>query len=165
VTGKLASQERDTVRDLVAGTLAASAWLDDLANRAKAADVISAEKYVNAAAEDIRGRLLGKYDFGPGVGTKDFKGEQMQFFRGGQVSFPRRAHGIWFMSQFVRMGLLKEAPAYSKLVDELILTDLYAEAAAAEKVPVPTDDMAPFEVRLDKTMFDPKKPEAEAARH
>jgi nitrate/nitrite transport system substrate-binding protein len=163
VNGKLAA-DTDTLKDLMGATLEACKWLDDLGNRGKAADTIAPEKYVNAPSADIRGRLLGQYDFGPGVGTKDFKGDQMQFHRDGQVNFPRRSHAIWFMAQYVRFGLLKEPPAYQKLADSLIMSDLYAEVAGLEKVTVPGDDMKPFEVRLDKATFDPANPAAEAGR-
>ena len=163
VTSKFAA-DTDTLKDVMGAILKASKWLDDLANRSKAADTISAEKYVNAPAEDIRGRLLGKYDFGPGVGTKDFKGDQMQFFRDGAVSFPRRAHAIWFMTQYQRMGLVKDALPYRELADQLILSDLYASVASAEGVTIPNDDMSPFDVKLDKVTFDPKKPDQEATR-
>ena len=125
VVGAKFAQDTDTLKDVMGAVLRASQWLDEAANRSKAADTISAEKYVNAAAEDIRERLVGKYDFGQGIGTKDYKGDQMQFFRGGTVSFPRKSHAIWFMAQYVRLGLLKEAPAYQALADELIMTDLY----------------------------------------
>ena len=163
VTSKFAA-DTDTLKDVMGAILKASKWLDDLGNRSKAADTISAEKYVNASADDIRGRLLGKYDFGPGVGTRDFKGDQMQFFRDGAVSFPRRAHAIWAMAQYQRLGLVKDPIPYQELADQLIMTDLYASVASAEGVTVPNDDMSPFDVKLDKATFDPKKPDQEANR-
>ena len=163
VNAKFAA-ETDTLADVMGAVFDACKWLDDLANRSKAADTVSAPQYVNAPAADIRGRLLGQYDFGPGVGTKDFKGDQMQFHRGGAVNFPRKSHAIWAMAQYQRFGLLKEAPNFQKLADDLILTDLYAKVAAAEKVTIPSDDMTPFEVKLDKTVFDPKNPAAEVTR-
>jgi nitrate/nitrite transport system substrate-binding protein len=163
VNAKFAA-ETDTLADVMGAVFDACKWLDDLANRSKAADTVSAPQYVNAPAADIRGRLLGQYDFGPGVGTKDFKGDQMQFYRGGAVNFPRKSHAIWAMAQYQRFGLLKEAPNYTKLADELILTDLYAKVAAAEKVAIPSDDMTPFEIKLDKATFDPKNPSAEVTR-
>ena len=164
VVGAKFSQDTDTLKDVMGAVLKASQWLDDTQNRSKAADTISAEKYVNAAASDIRERLVGKYDFGQGIGTKDYKGDQMQFFRGGAVSFPRRSHAIWFMAQYVRLGLLKEAPAYQALADELIMTDLYESVAKAEGIALPNDDMTPFDVKLDRAVFDPKKPDQEAGR-
>jgi nitrate/nitrite transport system substrate-binding protein len=158
------SQQTDTLMDVMGAILKASKWLDDLNNRAKAADTLAIEKYVNTTVPEIRDRLVGQYNLGPGLGKKDFAGNQMQFFRGGNVSMPRRGHAMWFMSQFMRLGLLKEAPDMQKLADATIMTDLYAKVAAAEGVAVPSDDMAAFEVQLDKTQFDPKKPQAEWTR-
>jgi nitrate/nitrite transport system substrate-binding protein len=164
VVGAKFQKETDALSDVMGAILKASKWLDDLNNRSKAADTLSAEKYVNAPADDIRGRLVGKYELGQGLGSKDFAGDQMQFFRGGNVSMPRRGHAVWFMAQYQRLGLLKEAPPFQALADELIMTDLYAKVAAAEGVAVPADDMAAFDVKLDKVNFDPKKPQAEASR-
>ena len=61
-------------------------------------------------------------------------------------------------------GLVKDAPDYSGLPSKILLSDLYANVAAAEKIAVPNDDMSPFEVKLDQVIFDPKKPGEEAAR-
>jgi len=161
---KFATEQEDSLRDVMAAILKASKWLDDPANRSAAADTLGTEQYVNAKPDDIRGRLTGVYDLGAGLGEKDFKGEQMQFFRDGQTNAPRRSYGIWALAQYQRLGLLTEAPDYTALVDSLILSDLYASVAEAEGIDVPDDDMAPFEVRLDGVTFDPAKPETEVAR-
>jgi nitrate/nitrite transport system substrate-binding protein len=50
------------------------------------------------------------------------------------------------------------------LVEELILTDVYAEVAAKEGVDVPDDDMKPFTVTIDDAEFDPTDLEAEVKR-
>jgi nitrate/nitrite transport system substrate-binding protein len=164
VTKRMAEEQPDVVRDLIAAVLQASEWLDEPANRSKAADTLGTESYVNAPPDEIRGRLTGTYDLGGGLGQKAFEGDQMRFFRDGAVNLPRRAHLIWAAAQYQRMGYLDEAPAYQELADELILTDLYAEAAEAAGVEVPEDDMAPFEVALDGITFYPTKPDEEAAR-
>jgi nitrate/nitrite transport system substrate-binding protein len=164
VSRGFASTQPDVLRDLMAATLQAAQWLDDPANRSEAADTLGVEAYVNAPAEEIRGRLTGTYDLGAGLGERTFEGNQMRFFRDGQVSFPRRAHGHWFLAQYQRLGYLDEAPPYAEIVDDLILTDLYADVAAAEGVDVPDDDMSPFEVRLDEVTFDPADPDEEAQR-
>jgi nitrate/nitrite transport system substrate-binding protein len=164
VVNAATAKESAIVTDLIAAVLKASAWLDVAANRSKAADTVGKEQYINAAPDDIRGRLTGVYDLGAGLGTKDFSGEQMQFHRGGETNFPRKSHGIWALAQYQRLGLLKEVPDYTKLVDAIVLQDLYAAGAAKAGVKVPADDMKPFEIRLDKAMFDPTKPELEVAR-
>ena len=164
VTKKLAEEQPDVAKDLITAVLEACKWLDDPANRSKAADTLGAESYVNAPPDEIRGRLTGTYDLGADLGEKVFDGNQMRFFRDGQVNLPRRAHYIWAMAQYQRMGYLDEAPDYEGLANELILSDLYVEAATAAGVEVPDDDMAPFEVKLDGITFDPAAPDEEAAR-
>jgi nitrate/nitrite transport system substrate-binding protein len=164
VGAKFAAEQTDTLKDVMGAVLKAQAWLDEAANRSSAADTLGKEPFVNAPPDDIRGRLTGVYDLGAGLGEKDFAGEQMQFFRDGALPFPRRSHGIWALAQYQRLGYLTEAPDYNALVDDIVLTDLYAEVAEAEGITVPDDDMAPFEVRLDGVTFDPAKPEEEAAR-
>ena len=150
--------------DLIGAVLEASKWLDDLDNRSKAAPTIGAASYVSAPAEEIRGRLLGKYELGAGLGAKDFGGRQMMFSREGKTNAPRRSYGYWALAQYQRLGLLKEAPPYAQLVDSIVLTDLYEKAADKAGVDVPDDDMAPFEVALDKAEFDPKKVQEEVGR-
>ncbi len=84
---------------------------------------------------------------------------KMQFFQDGKVSFPRRGHGVWFLSQYVRMGLLKEEPPYQEeLADELILTDLYAEMATSAGIKVPADDMRPSPSRSTRSRSIPRSP-------
>jgi nitrate/nitrite transport system substrate-binding protein len=164
VVNEKTAAETDLMKELMGATLQASKWLDDLDNRKKAATTIGGAAYVNAPPEEIEGRMLGKYELGAGLGTKDFGGSQMMFFRDGKTSAPRRSYGYWALAQYQRLGLLKEAPNYKQLVDAIVLRDLYEEVAEKEGVDVPDDDMKPFEVKLDKTEFDPSKVEDEVNR-
>ena len=163
VTPKNAA-DKDVMTALVGATLQACKWLDDLDNRAKAAETIGAANYINAPAKDIEGRLLGKYDLGADLGTKDFGGKQMMFFRDGVTTAPRRSYGYWTLAQYQRLGYLKSAPDAKAIIDDVVLRELYEEIAEKEGVDVPDDDMKPFEVVLDDVTFDPTKPEEEAAR-
>ena len=164
VTEKFATERPDVLMDVMGAVLKASKWLDDLANRKQASETIGAASYVNAPAAEIEGRLLGKYNLGPGIPEKTYTDDYMTFFRGGQVNAPRRGHAIWFMSQYRRFGLLKADPAFQQLADTLVLRDLYEKVAAKEGIPVPDDDMAPFTIKLDNTTFDPRKPLEEVNR-
>ena len=164
VNEKFATEQPAVLEDLMAAILKASKWLDDLANRPKAAEVVGATNYVNAPAAEIAGRLAGEYELGASLPPKTYAGDQMVFFRDGQVNSPRRAHAIWFMAQYQRLGLLKEAPPYQQLADSIILRDVYEKVAAAEGIDVPDDDMAPVEIKLDGVAFDPAKPDEEVTR-
>jgi nitrate/nitrite transport system substrate-binding protein len=164
VTEKFATERPDVLMDVMGAILKASKWLDDLANRKKAAETIGAASYVNAPPSEIEGRLLGQYDLGPGIPHKTYTDDYMTFYRNGQVNAPRRAYAIWFMSQYRRLGLLKADPPFQELADQLILRDLYEKVAAREKIAVPDDDMSPLTIKLDNTTFDPKKPLEEVNR-
>ncbi|MDP1821152.1 MAG: CmpA/NrtA family ABC transporter substrate-binding protein [Acidimicrobiales bacterium] len=164
VTRKFKEERPDVVKDCMAAILRASRWLDDFDNRAGAAEIVGQEHYINAPAAEIAGRLGGVYDLGADLGEKDFKGQQMTFFRDGLVNLPRKSHYFWALAQYQRFGYLKEAPPYQELADELILSDLYAEVAATEGIDIPDDDMQPFDIELDGVTFDPAHPDEEASR-
>jgi len=146
------------LKAVMKAVLEASAWLDDLNNRKQAAGVIGKPAYVNAPPEVIEARLLGKYDLGCDH-KHDYTDDYMLFSKGGTVNFPRKAHGIWFMAQYVRFGYLPQAPDYKAVADKLVLQDLYTEVAKSVGLAIPDDDMKPFTIDLDKAVFDPAKPE------
>ena len=164
VVNERTAGEKGVMTALVGGTLQACKWLDDLDNRKKAATTIGAAAYVNAPAEEIEGRMLGTYELGAGLGTKDFGGQQMLFFRDGKTNAPRRSYGYWALAQYQRLGLVPKAPDAKAIVDAIVLRDLYEEIADKEGIDVPDDDMAPFEVKLDGAEFDPAKAEDEVKR-
>ena len=164
VNEKFATERKEVLQAVMGAVLKAAKWLDVPKNRSDSADALAKPAYVNTQAANIRQRLLGQYDLGGDLGLKEYVGDQMQFFQDGKVSFPRRAHAMWFLAQYKRFGLVKDAPDYANLPSKLILSDIYADVAATEKVTVPNDDLSAFDVRLDKVVFDPKRPGDEAAR-
>jgi nitrate/nitrite transport system substrate-binding protein len=164
VNEEFATSKQDVLEDVMIAVLRASKWLDVRANRAKAATTIGVPAYVNAVPSAISGRLTGTYDLGGGLGTKTFKDDAMMFYRDGDVNFPRRAHAVWFLAQYRRLGLLPTDPDYKALADAILLQDVYKKVAASQKVTVPDDDMKPFAVKLDGVTFDPNKPQLEVKR-
>jgi nitrate/nitrite transport system substrate-binding protein len=163
VNRQFSAARRDELKAVMKAVLEASIWLDDPANRKQAAGVIGKQSYVNAPPEVIEARLLGKYNLGCG-GTHTYTDDYMMFHRGGETNFPRRAHAIWFIAQYVRFDYLTEAPEYKAIADKLVLQDLYIEVAKSMNIAIPDDDMKPFTVELDKTVFDPANPSSIAAR-
>jgi nitrate/nitrite transport system substrate-binding protein len=154
-----AKRRADLVKVMKA-VMEACKWLDVPSNRKKAAAIIGKAAYVNAPADVIEGRLMGDYNLGCNQGVEVYDNDYMLFHKGGMVNFPRKSHAIWAMAQFVRFGYLKEAPNYAAIADKLILDDLYKEVAASMKIKVPNDDMKPFALTMDKTVFDPANPAA-----
>ena len=155
---EFALNRRDDLKAVMRAVLEASAWLDVPENRRKAAEVVGRPAYVNASADVIDDRLMGRYNVGCDYGLRTYTEDTMLFSRGGRVNFPRRAHAIWFMTQYVRFGYLKELPDVARVAETLILTDLYTEVANEMKLPLPDDDMKAFTVQLDNATFDPNDP-------
>jgi nitrate/nitrite transport system substrate-binding protein len=161
VVNKDFAARKDELKAVMKAILEASAWLDSVPNIRKAAAAVGQPQYINASPEVIGKRLEGYYDMGAGLGVKQYFEDRMLFSRGGKVSYPRLAHGIWFMAQYARFGYLKAMPADAKAIaDKLILQDVYREVAKEVGVPIPEDDMKPWTMTLDKAKFDPTKPES-----
>jgi nitrate/nitrite transport system substrate-binding protein len=151
---------RDELKAVMRSVLEASTWLDDLENRKRAAPVIGQNSYVNAPPEIIDARLEGSYSLGCNYGEARYSDDFMLFSNSGGVNYPRKAHGIWFLAQYVRFGYFQTAPNYQAIADLLIKQDLYREVASSMNLAVPDDDMKPFTVQLDGATFDANDPVA-----
>jgi nitrate/nitrite transport system substrate-binding protein len=158
VNKEFSEKRREDLKNVMKAVMEACKWLDNRANRKKAAEIIGKPAYVNAPADVIEARLMGDYNLGCDQGTEIYTDNYMLFHRGGETNFPRKSHGIWFMAQYMRFDYLKEAPNFKLIADRLIMQDLYKEVAASMKIKVPEDDMKPFVIDLDKAKFDPNSP-------
>ena len=158
VNKQFSEERREDLKNVMKAVLEACKWLDNRANRKKAAEIIGKTPYVNAPADVIEARLMGDYNLGCDQGTEIYTDNYMLFHRGGETNFPRKSHAIWFMAQYMRFDYLKEAPDYKAIADKLILQDLYKEVATSMKIKIPVDDMKPFTLDLDKAKFDPNNP-------
>lgn len=158
VNKKFSEQRREDLKNVMKAVMEACKWLDNRANRKKAAEIIGKTPYVNAPADVIEARLMGDYNLGCNQGTEIYTDDYMLFHRNGETNFPRKAHAIWFMAQYLRFNYLKEAPDYKAIADKIILQDLYKEVATSMKIKIPDDDMKPFAIELDKIKFDPANP-------
>ena len=169
VNGKFADSRRADLKKVMMAMLEASQFIDTMSNRAKVAEMIGTKAYTGAEPKVITDRLMGKYNLGGGAGTKDFSSSKdyMKFFDGGKTNMPRASYGMWFLTQYVRFGKLPAMPADAKkMVDSILLTDLYKEVATEMKIAMPSDDMTPFSIAADKgIVFDPAKPEAALAAY
>ena len=92
------------------------------------------------------------------VATVKYTDDYMKFFDGGLTTFPRKSYGIFFMASYVHFGLLPAEPDYKTAADKLIMSDLYAEVAKELAIPIPDDDMKPFDIKILKKTFDPNTP-------
>jgi nitrate/nitrite transport system substrate-binding protein len=159
VNKTFAESKKDDLKKIMKAVFEAQKWLDDPANRAEAATFLGQQKYVNAPAEVIKGRLTGTYKQGCGLPEFTYGDDNMKFYDNGLVSMPRKSHANLFLAGYVRYGYLKTEPDYNTITSKLILSDLYAEVAKEMGVPVPAD-MQPFDITILKKQFDPNAPSA-----
>ena len=154
-TEEFAAKNPRTVKATIRAVVEASQWIDKLENRTRMAEVVSQPQYINCPKEIILGRLLGEYDYGDGRKEKDKL--YMTFFDR-QTNFPQKSHGVWWLSQFRRWGMVKEPPDYKGLVDRVHRADIFREVAKEMGVETPREDMKK-ETFFDGVTFDPAEPE------
>ena len=159
-TLEFAQQNPNTCRALIMAVLEASMHIDATANRAKVSTIISSKSYVNAPAEVIEGRFLGKYDNGLGKSWQD--PDYMKFFNDGKVNFPYLSDGMWFLTQHKRWGLLTTDPDYLAVAKKINQIELYKQAATQLKVSVPKDPMRSSKL-IDGVTWDGTNPAQYAA--
>ena len=82
----------------------------------------------------------------------------MKFYNDGYVNFPYLSDGMWFLTQHKRWGLLKEDPDYLAVAQKVNQIEIYKQAAAMTKTPVPKDVMRTSKL-IDGVVWDGKNPE------
>ena len=117
--------KKENLKKIMKAILEAQKWLDDPANRAEAATFLGQQKYVNAPAEVIKGRLTGSYKQGCGLPAFTYGDDNMKFCDNGLVSFPRKSHATFFLGWLAIIGMPPFAGFFSK--DEILA--LYASNA------------------------------------
>ena len=155
-TAEFAEKNPKTVKAVLKGLHQASEFIDKLENRPEVAEIVSRPAYINCPKEIILGRLLGKYDHGDGTGEHEDK-DYMRFFERG-VNFPWKSHGVWWLSQFRRWGMVKGTPDYKGIVDKVHRPDIYREMAKEMSIEASAEDLK-SEKLFDDVAFDPTKPD------
>jgi nitrate/nitrite transport system substrate-binding protein len=150
----------NTARAMTAAILDASKYIDVMANRKKVAEIIADKSYVNCPVDVIDQRLEGNYDNGIGRVWKD--PDYMKFFSDGYVNFPFLSDGMWFLTQHKRWGLLKEDPDYLAVAQKVNQIEIFKQAAAMTRTPVPKDPMRSVKM-IDGVVWDGRNPKAYAA--
>jgi len=154
-TEEFATKNPKTVKAVMRAVLEASQWNDKLENRPRMAEVVGQPQYVNAAREIILGRMLSDYDYGDGRKEKD---KYYMTFFDRQTNFPQKSHGVWWLTQFRRWGMVKSAPDYEGVARRVLRPDIYLEAMKELGVTRKVAEMQKFTL-FDGIPFDAKDPE------
>jgi len=145
----------NTARAMIRAVLEASRYIDNMTNRDHVAAVISDAAYVNAPAEVIAGRLRGEYE--NGLGRKWQDADHMKFFNEGEVNYPYLSHGMWFLTQQRRWGLLQHDVDYLAVAQQVNQVDLYSIVARSMGIAVP-DSPLKAERLFDGVLWNPTRP-------
>lgn len=159
-TAEFVQKNPNTARAMTAAILDAGKFIDVMANRKKVSEIIADKSYVNCPVDIIDQRLEGNYDNGIGKQWKD--PDYMKFYSDGYVNFPYLSDGMWFLTQHKRWGLLKEDPDYLAVAQKVNQIEIFKQAAAMTKTPVPKDVMRTVKM-IDGVTWDGKNPKAYAA--
>ena len=119
--------------------LDACRFLDEAPNRAQAATLLAAHDCLALPAPLIAARLNGEVFDGLGHHWQD--AHAVRFHDAGRVNFPYLSDAMWFLTQFRRWGLLHSDPDYLGVVTRVNQLALYAQAAAALEVAVPSEPL------------------------
>jgi nitrate/nitrite transport system substrate-binding protein len=153
-TAEFVQKYPNTARAITAAIIEAGRWIDaSPANRQKTAEIVADKSYVNTDKDVIVGRMLGHYDNGIGRTWDD--PNSMKFYNDGHVTFPYLSDGMWFMTQHRRWGLLKEDPDYLAVAKKVNRIDVYKDAAAATRTPLPKEPMRTARL-IDGVVWDAK---------
>ncbi|MDB5976740.1 MAG: nitrate transporter substrate-binding protein [Nevskia sp.] len=147
----------NTARAMIRAVLEASRYIDTMTNRDHVARVISDAAYVDAPTEVIAGRLRGEYE--NGLGRKWQETDHMKFFNGGEVNYPYLSHGMWFLTQQRRWGLLGHEVDYLAVAKQVNQVELYSDVARSMDIAVPASPLK-AETLFDGVVWDPTRPEA-----
>jgi nitrate/nitrite transport system substrate-binding protein len=153
-TEEFATQNPRTVKAVLKALHLSSTHLDDLGNRAKAAEVIARPAYINCPPEIILERLLGKYNYGDGRSEQD---PDYMIFSQRNANYPHQIYGKWWLTQLRRWGMTKGAPDYVGIPKKVLRSDIYLEAM--KEMGVTTKIAEQQSIPLFDGAFDAKDPD------
>jgi len=154
-TASFADRNPKTVKAILRAMLEASQYIDKMENRPHVAEVVSQPQYINTDPAVILPRLEGNYDYGDGRTARD--PDYMTFFDR-QTNFPWKSHGLWWLSQFRRWGMVGEGLDYQGIVAQVHRPDIFREAARDMGIETPAEDVR-RETLFAGVVFDPTDPE------
>ncbi|HCT3343999.1 TPA: ABC transporter substrate-binding protein [Citrobacter koseri] len=151
-------QHPNTARALVSAVLEAARWIDaSVENRRETAQILARRAWLNTKEQYLTGRMLGEYDNGAGHRWQD--AHAIRFYHDAEVSFPWHSDGMWFLTQFRRWGLLKDAPDYNAIAARINRTDIWRDAAAAVGGITPPSQLLRTSTLMDGSVWTGRDPE------
>ncbi len=129
VRRRLADEDPGRLQAALRAVLRAAAYCDRPANAAAVAGLLAQERYLHLPADIVATSLPGAAAAAAGADTSTFSANA--------ANFPWPSHAAWFVREMRRWGYLAE-DVDAEAATAIFRPDLYAEAATAIGMPVPT---------------------------
>jgi ABC-type nitrate/sulfonate/bicarbonate transport system substrate-binding protein len=136
-----AERHPNTHKALLMALLEVAQWIDRPENRMEVVEILAREDYVNAPQDVVKMSMIGSFRYAldqDPVPLPDFN----VFYRHA-ATFPWRSHAVWFLTQMLRWGQLREPLNILEVAEQVYRPDLYREAARELGLPYPTVDGKP----------------------
>ncbi|MCG8013119.1 MAG: nitrate ABC transporter substrate-binding protein, partial [Candidatus Thiodiazotropha weberae] len=166
----------NTHQAVITALIKACEWIDQAENRKEVCELLSQGRYVNAPQEILEKSMLGTFQFSrdeAAVERADFN-----VFNRYSANFPWRSHAIWFLTQMVRWGQLRDPFDLQRIAKLVYQPEIYRKAAASLAIDLPQADIKPEGIHgeawqlageqhslamgsdlfFDGNAFDPEKP-------
>ncbi|ABI57049.1 ABC transporter substrate-binding protein [Alkalilimnicola ehrlichii MLHE-1] len=138
LTEEWVEKHPNTHRALLQALIQTNKWMDEPENREEVVDIISRRAYVNAPPHVVGMSMKGTLQFQRDEKPRPFP--DFNVFHRYAATYPWRSHAVWFLTQMVRWGQLREPEDLLKVAERVYRPDLYREAARAVGEPYPTID-------------------------
>jgi nitrate/nitrite transport system substrate-binding protein len=153
-TEEFAGRNPKTVKAILKALHLASVDLDKMENRPKFAEIIARPAYINCPPATILERLQGKYEYGDGRVEQD---PNYMIYSDRNTNYPHQIYGKWWLSQFRRWGMVRQAPDYTAIPKRVLRSDIYLEAMKEMGVTPRVTEQA--SITLFDGTFDGRDPE------
>jgi nitrate/nitrite transport system ATP-binding protein len=134
-TAEWTDSHPNTARALVATLIDTARHIDRDSQHESVALRLAQPDVIGQGAQAIRRALAG--EGGDGLGQQWRDKHPLAFFDEGRVTYPYESDGMWFLTQLQRWGLLRTPVDYRAVVRQVQRNELYAQAAAQAKAPMP----------------------------
>lgn len=141
VASSWAAANPNTHQAVITALIKASEWIDQPENREEVCELLSKGRYVNAPKEILEKSMLGTFQFSRDEAA--LERADFNVFNRYSANFPWRSHALWFLTQMVRWGQLREPKDLQRIAQQVYQPELYRKAAETLSIELPRHDTKP----------------------
>jgi len=139
VTQAWAEQNPDTHKTILKALVEATQWLDaNEANRLEAVNILSRTEYVDIDVDVIKMSMTGSFYYNRDDAPTPM--EDFNVFHRYSANFPWLSHAVWFLTQMVRWGHIREPLDINKTAESIYRPDIFRQVMQDMGQPYPLID-------------------------